>query len=550
MVTFYLRIPIQCLAPVFACHELDVITVEGIGNQQDGFHPIQKKLYECSGSQCGYCSSGMIVNMYSLLDTSSIVGGVGGVGAMQAVDIENSFGGNICRCTGYRPILDAFKALAVDGECAFRNQHDVDIEDLGQDFSCSRLAKPQPSQSAAPLVLFFDDDRQWHRCTTVRQILDIFDQSGNKLYQLVAGNTAHGVYRRNPDLQLFIDVNGVAELHEHRLDATVGTGMLTLGANISLTETMAILQRASTTAGFEYCAVVRKHIDLIANVPVRNAGSLAGNLAIKMAHPEFPSDLFLVLETVGAFVSVRQTDGNTLRVTVEELRRMDLNKKVMVNVMLPQWETTAFRFRSYKIMPRAQNAHAYVNAGFLLEMEADGERVRSIRICYGGINPSFVHATKTESVLAGRDLFSNETLQLAVDTLKGELRPDAVLPDAEPMYRRDLAIALFYRFVLSVAPADKLSANVRSAAAILERPLSSGVQSFESNKKLYPLTEPVLKLEGLSQVSGAALYANDLPPMKGELWAAYVLAGRPHVLIGRIDAKEALVSERIEILLY
>lgn len=544
-------VSVQCLAPVFACHGLDVITVEGIGNRQTGFHPTQDRLYECSGSQCGYCSSGMIVNMYSLLESAE-------GGQISAAEVENAFGGNICRCTGYRPILDAFKAFASGGEeatnattarpracnrsCSTSSSIDMidDIEDLGK--MCTLSAESSASCGAqrgrgGVLVLSFDEDRQWHRVTSVEQIFDIFAKSGTKPYQLVAGNTAHGVYRRAANLQLFIDVNGVPELRTHALDAETG---LRIGANVNLTETMAILRQSAATPGFEYCERLRTHIDLIANVPVRNAGTIAGNLCIKNAHNEFPSDLFLVLEAVGALADIRYSDGNTVRMTLAQFVRMDMHKKVLMAVTLPKLDGDRFAYRSYKIMPRAQNAHAYVNGAFLVET-VDG-KIRTIRICFGGIDPQFVHATATEAALVGRVLHAEETLKLAVRSLGGELRPDWELPDADPVYRKNLAISLFYKFVLSTADAAGLAPELRSGGEVLQRPLSSGVQSFDTFKERYPVTEPVLKLEGLMQVSGAALYANDLPELKDQLWAAFVPAGRPHVTIGQIDASEAMVS--------
>lgn len=97
-------------------------------------------------------------------------------------------------------------------------------------------------------------------------------------------------------------------------------------------------------------------------------------------------------------------------------------------------------------MPRAQNAHAIVNAGFLVKL--NDSVVETISIVYGNINPKFIHATETETFLVGKKLFDNSTLLGAYKTLEKEINPDHILPDPAPEFRRKLAIALFYKVLI------------------------------------------------------------------------------------------------------
>lgn len=180
-----------------------------------------------------------------------------------------------------------------------------------------------------------------------------------------------------------------------------------------------------------------------------------------------------------------------------------------------------------------------MNAGFLFEFK--NGVVKNARICFGGITPEFVHANKTEKLLVGKNLFENDVLQSALSSLTTELNPDWVLPDASPEYRKNLAAALFYKFVLNTCPVDLVDAKYVLGGSIVDRAISSGRQSFDTFKERYPLTENVPKYEGLIQCSGELQYINDIKPMDGELWAAFVQASEIHSFVDSIDPSDALV---------
>ncbi|KAK7794360.1 hypothetical protein R5R35_007242 [Gryllus longicercus] len=526
----------SCLFPVLACDGLAVTTIEGIGNKLDGYHRLQTRIMQLNATQCGFCTPGMVMNMYSLLEK----------GHLTMKEVENSFGGSICRCTGYRPILDAFKSFSSDVPEDLKKRCE-DIEELYKIKICEKSGQPcsgkcgdsvKCDKLGSTLLHIEASEGEWFAASSISDILSIFDAIGDKTYMLVAGNTARGVYHRVNEPQVFININSVSELRSH----SVGEEII-LGANVTLTEAMELFYKLAKEQPkkFAYTKVLADHIDLIANVPVRNTGTIAGNLTIKYEHNEFPSDVFLILETAGATLTVVDKDNKEEVVTLPAYLNLNMKKKVLKNVKLPSLDES-FRVGSFKIMPRAQNAHAYVNAGFRFKINSQGSG-RTLAgkptVVFGGINPSFLHASKTEEYLKDKNVLDQAVLQGALKQLEGELVPDHVLPDATPEYRKGLAKALLYKFIISLAP-DSVKKNVKSGGPVLHRPVSSGKQEFETDKKEWPLNQPIPKVEALVQASGEAKYVNDAPHLPGELYAAFVLSSVGPATVEKINATDAL----------
>lgn len=104
-----------------------------------------------------------------------------------------------------------------------------------------------------------------------------------------------------------------------------------------------------------------------------------------------------------------------------------------------------YRVSLLQIMPRSQNAHAIVNVGFLFKFKQKSNILEKASLVFGSIAPKFIHASKTEAVLAGKDLFTNDTLQSAVKTLFDEISPENMPPEPSAAYRKMLAVTLFYK---------------------------------------------------------------------------------------------------------
>ena len=103
-----------CLKPLFSMHGLSVTTTEGIGNKLDGYHPVQERVAACNGAQCGFCTPGHVMAMYSLLCEK-------GTKTLSGKEIESRFDGNICRCTGYRAIMTAMSTFETEDGSTPRN---------------------------------------------------------------------------------------------------------------------------------------------------------------------------------------------------------------------------------------------------------------------------------------------------------------------------------------------------------------------------------------------------------------------------------------------
>ncbi|CAG9135468.1 unnamed protein product [Plutella xylostella] len=536
----------SCLTLITQCQDWEVTTVEGLGGRRGGYHPVQRALAEHNGSQCGYCSPGWVMSMYSLLESRHY--------DVTQCEVEESFASNICRCTGYRPILDAFKSFAKDAP----KPAPTDIEDI-EDLStcrhkrddcrqtCERAGDcpqtseqpgdcPQTSeqpgdwcwveetdvQDPAVMKIKLKDGKVWYRVHTVSQIFEVLNVEGYDSYMLVAGNTGRGAFHILEYPRVLVDIAAVTELRRVVLDQN-----LVLGGGASLTRALAALRRlAAQRPEFAYLQKLYDHILLVAHIPVRNVGSIAGNLMVKHRVPTFSSDIFLLFEAIGATLTIVDRCGQTIEVSPEHFLSLNMTGRVILNVKIPP-RSERYQFFSFKTLPRAQNAHAQVNAAFLLEFHHPaGGAVASARVVLGGLSAGFVHARATEQFLVGRDAFSNETLQAALLLLEQELVVDEIPGEMSAEFRKKLALGLFYKGMLSFIPKSMLAPKYISGTIDLRksRPLSRGKQVYDTNPLVYPLTEPSPKVEALVQCAGEARYVGDLPPQPREVFAAFVTA--------------------------
>ena len=509
----------SCLFPLYSADQWEFATVEGIGNKSIGLHPIQKRLADYNGSQCGYCSPGMVMNMYSLLASTP---------RPTKALIENSFDGHICRCTGYRSILDAMKSFAID-------EKPIDIEESYK-VKCLDGNKSCLSKSNKKIHII-KENNEWFTPKTLDDLYDLLNEYKTMNYRIVVGNTSTGVFKNDGPFDVQINIQSIPDLYvSENVNNTIY-----VGSAISLNKLTEIFNLASTSIpNYEYLSVIVSHLKKVANVSVRNIGSWAGNLLMKYNHNDFPSDVFTCFETIGAVLYVNSPDKSIVKVSLVDFLKLDMRGKFISGAAIPPYDKNSTIIETYKIMPRSQNSHAYINAGFRFAIDKSYNVTSTPSIVFGGVSGTFVHATQTEGFLLGKSLIDSKTLESAFALLNAEINPnyDPVL--ASPNYRRSLAVSLFYKFILTACLPNTDDRYKSAITSIIDsRGISQAQQNFPTSPNLYPLTQPMTKLNAYAQTSGEAAYVYDMEYVPHQLHGAFILTTVGNCTINQIDVSVA-----------
>jgi xanthine dehydrogenase/oxidase len=530
-----------CLRPLCSLDGMMVTTTEGIGSVREGLDPAQHCIAAHNGTQCGFCTPGFVMNAHAFLQQNRQPTQQG---------IEDIFGGNLCRCTGYRPILQSVRTLARDYDATKDQTQKCQIDPSSPVRSRGELARisldqlPPPGQ-ARPLH-FTGGGREWYRPVTLAEVHRLKRQfvgkAGREQVKLVFGNTASGVYQQEKPIYL-IDISAIPELGRV---AEQDTGIL-VGATVPIQRLIDVATEVIGKRPAEQTTGLRqltRHLTFLAGYQVRCAGSVAGNIFMTRDHAQrggpFPSDLFTVLATLGSTVTIGSTDydGGSRTFPLIQMPAVETlpADAVILSFHIPYTRAREY-VQTYRIARRVQMSHPIVNAGFRFRLSADGKvEAGEATIIYGGLASMIYRAGQTEKALADKS-WNQETLRSALAVLKLEVREcSSALPEMDEeaigsAYRRQLAESFFYKFFLHVALAVKsvqVAPGNASAANHPDRPLSSGKQEYSEYPELFPLSKPFIKHAAFVQASGEVKYTQDLPLPVGGLHAAIVKSARPH----------------------
>jgi xanthine dehydrogenase molybdopterin binding subunit/xanthine dehydrogenase small subunit len=472
------------LLPMVAGRE--VITVEGIGG--DGPHAIQDAMVQCYGSQCGYCTPGFVVSMFE---------GYYRDDAGPQTELTEQLAGNLCRCTGYRPIRDAM----VD---ALRRRDKAPIDPFQR-----RLSDPEPPR----LPLDYEHDgARFLRPTTFAELLQLRAVHPDAV--LVGGATELGVElnKKQRRLPLLIATDAVVELTAITKTATT----LRVGGAATLTA-------LGEAIGGEFAAI-RKMLRVFASRQIRNRATLAGNLVTASPIGDM-APVLLALDADVELTSVRGRRTLPLSEFFLGYRKTALHAdEILEAVVIARDEPHASRRRlidAYKVSKRRELDISIVAAAFAIELD-EANVIQRARLAYGGVAATPARARHTEELLVGKS-WNTETLARATERLRAEFTPlDDVRAGAA--YRRELVASLFEKFFAGedAEPPEKRSDAPRCVDA---EPLDlSRSQPHESAR---------------GHVTGGALYVDDEARRRPMLTIWPVMTSCAHGRILRRDGARA-----------
>jgi xanthine dehydrogenase small subunit len=428
------------LRPVNACIRflptLDgkaLLTVEDLAaiTGGSGLHPVQQAMVECHGSQCGFCTPGFVMTMTASYEQHVEAGTV-----PSRAQLADALAGNLCRCTGYRPILDAGQRMF---ELPRQRLDTAPIVALLQQL---RADPPLHYAAPNPAVVVNGQARQDHFFAprTLQQLAEL--RAERPQARLLAGCTDIGLWV-NKVFRDLGDIIYVGEVDELKRIAEAD-GQLHIGAGAPLEDAWGALAERWPTLAEAW----RR----FAGPPVRHAGTMGGNVA----NGSPIGDSAPVLIALGARIVLRR--GAATREMLLEDFYLDYMKNqlaegelvVTLHVPLP---TPAQQLRAYKISKRFDCDISALFAGLAIEL--DGDKVASARFAFGGMAAIVKRARGAEAAVIGQP-WTEATVQAALAALDRDFTPLTDLR-AGADYRRQVARGLLMRLWLETRTVDPLA---------------------------------------------------------------------------------------------
>ena len=370
--------------PVNSCIQLlptldgkSVKTVESLKKPDGTLHPVQQAMVNCHGSQCGFCTPGIVMSLVNLVQINS---------SPKRQDVSDALSGNLCRCTGYAPILDA-AAKACTNKSALKLDDAADVPLLKE---IQRASTPTLSLDGEIIVQPVVRTRKGNEFVSPATLAEVADYLvKHPTSTLLAGSTEVGLqvnkkYSR-PDHIVYL--GNVAELKQVKDTPQAWH----IGAVVSLTEVETLVTKAYP----DFAEVLRR----FGSPPIRSTATLAGNIA----NGSPIGDSMPCLMALGTTLTLRRGD-KTRTVSLDKFytgqKQTVLQAGEFIEaVVLPKPQAGQV-FRAHKVSKRFEQDISATCAAITYTLKAG--KLSGVKLAYNGLAPSPCRAPKLEAVLEGK----------------------------------------------------------------------------------------------------------------------------------------------------
>lgn len=507
---------------------------------------LQESLARSHGSQCGFCTPGFIMSMYALLRSSQT--------PPTEEQIEESLAGNLCRCTGYRPIVDAFRVFAKTNDLLYTN-HSLN-KPKEDEFICPSTGKPcscgtkaaideGPTKQSSgcsnghtPLSyseidgsaytnkeLIFPPELllrkltylnltgfgglKWYRPLTLQHVLVLKARYPNAKF--IVGNTEVGIETRLKQIQypVLISVIHIPELNT----LSVKDDGMEIGSAVRLSELLETFRKVTNErSSYETssCRAFIEQLKWFAGTQIRNVASVGGNICTASPISDL-NPLWMAAKTMFRIIDCK---GN-IRTTLAEnfflgYRKVDLaSDEILLSVFLP-WTRPFEHVKEFKQAHRRDDDIAIVNSGMRVYLENKDRNwvVSDASVVYGGVAPLSLSASRTKDFLIGKS-WNKELLKGALKVLEQDILIKEDAPGGMVEFRRSLTLSFFFKFFLWVSHqmdgqdcfGESVPSSHLSAVQPFHRPSVRGSQDYDITKQGTSVGSPEVHLSAKLQVS-------------------------------------------------
>lgn len=375
-----------CLVFLPMLHGKELITVENLKSSTGELHPVQQSLVDNYGSQCGFCTPGFVMSLFALYQNKM---------NLTEAEVRTALTGNLCRCTGYKPIVDAAMLACVS------RREDHPPQDPAP---ASHLLQTIPAGD----ILLTTERQTYFRPATIRAAMELKHEHADALVVNGATDVALRVTKKHELLPLVLDLSGIEELR----GVTEEKGAITVAAGVSIAEFLELCRG--------HFPAIAEMLSVFGSVQIRNLATIGGNLGT--ASPV--GDLMPVLIAHKAQIVLRSLRGER-RVKAAEFvtgyrHTASLPDELITAVVLPRISPRAI-IKSYKVSKRRDLDIATVSSGFRLELE-NGNHIKEIILAYGGMSDRVQRAENAEAFLQGKT-WDRPTIEMAMRKVDTDFTP-------------------------------------------------------------------------------------------------------------------------------